>query len=197
MSDSQKIDAYIEKHAQWSDKLTTLRGIFNQTELKEEVKWGAPAFTLNGKIVAGLGAFKNHMGIWFHQGVFLKDRQNKLLNAQEEKTKALRQWRFEKDDTIDKDLVLKYIQEAIENSLAGKELKPERKSLSIPPFLKNALNNDAKLASAYKNLSPGKKIEYAEYIGEAKRETTKESRLKKIIPLIYDGKGLHDKYKNC
>ena len=53
MNDSDKIDAYLKKHAQWSENLATLRTVFLKTELKEEVKWGAPAYTLNGTIVSG------------------------------------------------------------------------------------------------------------------------------------------------
>jgi len=199
MTDSEIIDQYIQKHEHWREELTLLRNIINTSELKEEVKWGAPAYTLNKKIVLGLGAFKNHMGIWFHQGVFLKDVQQKLVNAQEGKTKALRQWRIEKGYDIDKNMVLAYVQEAIENSLAGKEVKHDRKkkTLNLPPLLKTALVSDSKLAESFYTLSPGKQRDYAEHIDSAKREATKQSRLEKIIPMILEGKGLHDKYKNC
>jgi len=198
MDASEKVTAYIEKHEKWSDELSKLRSIFQKTELIEEVKWGAPTYTLNGKLVAGLAGFKNHYAIWFHQGVFLKNKEHKLVNAQEGVTKALRQWRFEEGDPIESDLVLKYIQEAIENSVAGKEVKPQRKKdVTIPPTLKKAFSDDKKLASAFKNLTPGKQREYADYISEAKRDATKESRLQKITPMIIEGKGLHDKYKNC
>ena len=88
MTDSQKVDDYIERHSKWSAELEQLRKVFQQTELIEEVKWGAPTYTLNGKLVAGMAAFKNHYAIWFHQGVFLKDTHNKLVNAQEGVTKS-------------------------------------------------------------------------------------------------------------
>ncbi|WP_339698054.1 YdeI/OmpD-associated family protein [uncultured Marixanthomonas sp.] len=198
MDTSEKVTAYIDKHEKWSDELLKLRSIFQKTELTEEVKWGAPTYTLNGKLVAALAGFKNHYAIWFHQGVFLKNKEDKLVNAQEGVTKALRQWRFEEGDPIEADLILKYIQEAIENCIAGKELKPKRKKDAvIPPLLEKAFKTDTNLAKAFKNLTPGKQREYANHISEAKREATKESRLQKIIPMILDGKGLHDKYKNC
>ena len=91
--DSQKIDAFIAKQTKWKEKLQQLRAVFQKTELKEEVKWGKPTYTLNGKMVAAMADFKNHIALWFHQGVFLKDKQKKLINAQEGVTKALRQWR--------------------------------------------------------------------------------------------------------
>ena len=199
MTSSEKVTQYIRKHEKWSDMLQQLRSLLNTTELVEKIKWGAPAYTLNGKIIIGLGAFKNHMGIWFHQGVFLTDTGNQLLNAQEGKTKALRQWRFEKGDSIDSKLVLQYITEAIANSKAGKEVKPAKakKKVVIPPLLQQEFASNSSFGNAFKKLTPGKQREYAEHIASAKRDATKQSRLQKIIPMVLEGKGLHDKYKNC
>lgn len=198
MSASEKVTAYIKKHSKWRKELQNLRKLFQQTELTEEIKWGSPTYTLNGKLVAGMAAFKNHYAIWFHQGVFLKDSDHKLLNAQEGKTKAMRQWRFEKEEEIPEAIVLKYLRESIQNCLAGKEVKPQRKTgVSLPSILKEAFKNDTLLEKSFKKLTPGKQREYAEHIGGAKREATQQSRLEKAIPLILKGEGLHDKYKNC
>jgi uncharacterized protein YdeI (YjbR/CyaY-like superfamily) len=198
MEYAKTVDGYIEKHEKWRNQLIHLRKLLASTTLKEEIKWGAPAYTHNGKLIAGIAAFKNYFGIWFFQGVFLKDSQDKLVNAQEGKTKAMRQWRFQEGDSIDEELVLLYIEEAIQNCIDGKEVKVQRKvGVTIPPFLKMTLKNNTQLAEAFKSLTPGKRREYAEYIAEAKREETRQSRLQKIIPMILNGRGLHDKYKNC
>ena len=158
-----------------------------------------PVYTLNGKNVVGLAGFKNHFCVWFFNGVFLKDEQKLLVNAQEGKTKALRQMRCESIDNIDKNVVLDYIKEAIENQKLGKELKPERKgkTVLIPEELQKELDVNPALSEAFKMLTPGKQREYCEHIASAKRETTKLSRLEKINPMILKGVGLHDKYKNC
>ncbi|TDI69186.1 MAG: hypothetical protein E2O86_05935 [Bacteroidetes bacterium] len=198
MTDAKKVGAYIVKHKKWGVQLQQLRDLFHKTELKEEVKWGAPSYSLNGKLIAGMAGFKNHCAIWFHQGVFLKDPNKKLINAQEGTTRGLRQWRFEEGDTVEADLVLQYIRESIENNLAGKKIKPQRKKgVVIPHYLKAAFSSNSKFENAFHQLTPGKQREYAGHIGEAKREATKQSRLEKIIPMIIEGKGLHDKYKNC
>jgi len=42
-----------------------------------------------------------------------------------------------------------------------------------------------------------KKLELPPELAEAKREATKRSRLEKVLPMIRDGQGLHDKYRNC
>jgi len=192
------VEEYIETNSHFSEALTLLRDLINTTELNESVKWNAPVYDLNGKNVIGLGAFKHHFGIWFFNGVFLKDEENLLVNAQE-KTKALRQMRFESVDDIDKNLVLAYVKEAIKNQKLGKEIKAVRntKSVVIPEELNLVLKAKSDLNNSFKALTPGKQREYCNYITEAKREATKQSRIEKITPMILNGLGLHDKYKNC
>jgi len=192
------VEEYIETNEHFSDALTILRDIINKTELNEAIKWNAPVYDLNGKNVVGLGAFKHHFGVWFFNGVFLKDEHNLLINAQE-KTKALRQMRFESINDINKDIVLAYIKEAIENQKAGKEIKPDRskKETIIPPEVQTELNKNPELLSSFNALTPSKQREYCNHIATAKRAPTKLSRLEKIKPMILKGIGLHDKYKNC
>ncbi|WP_142783226.1 YdeI/OmpD-associated family protein [Changchengzhania lutea] len=199
MKKIHSVEEYIEDHAHFSDALVLLRDIINATELSESIKWNSPVYTLNDKNVLGLGAFKNHFGIWFFNGVFLKDEHNLLMNTQEEKTKALRQMRFESIKAIDKNVVLAYIKEAIENQKLGKEIKPDRKTktVTIPELLKTAINTNSSLKKSFAALSPYKQREYCEYIATAKRDATKLTRLEKIKPLILQGLGLNDKYKNC
>jgi len=196
MTNADKVTAYLEKHSKWTEQLKELRSLFQQTELIEEVKWGSPTYTLNGKLVAGISAFKNHYAIWFHQGSFLKDTQERLINAQEGTTRGMRQWRFEAGDSIESQLILSYVQEAIENSLAGKEIKPQRKQgVTIPKVLQEALKNNPKLKAAFTELTPGKQREFAYYILAATQEKTKHSRLEKITPMILSKVGLNDQYK--
>jgi hypothetical protein len=40
--------------------------------------------------IIAIEKFKNHLGLWFFNGVFLKDDLNVLESAQEGKTKAMR-----------------------------------------------------------------------------------------------------------
>ncbi len=193
------VEEYIEENAHYGKALELLRSIILSTELEETIKWSFPVYTLKNKNVVSLGAFKNHFGIWFFNGVFLKDELNILQNAQDGKTKAMRQMRFETINDIDKNVVLAYVKEAIENQKLGKEVKPDRskKEIVIPKELDEALKNNSNLKSSFKNLSNYKQREYCEYISTAKREATKQTRLEKIIPMILNGVGLNDKYKNC
>lgn len=196
MESHKTVQDFIDHHGNRREELVLLRDILLDTELVECVKWGGPCYTINNKNVIGIGAFKSYVGLWFHQGVFLKDKHKVLINAQEGTTKALRQWRFKNITDIDADLVRNYVQEAIENQKAGKEIKAVKaKNIAVPIELKQELESDKELASAFHKLTPGKQREYSEHIGIAKQEKTRLSRLEKSIPLIVKGVGLNDKYK--
>ncbi len=196
MKSVKTVEEFIKNEKLWKNELKTLRKIINETELEETVKWGSPVYTIGGKNVVGIGGFKSYFGIWFFQGVFLKDKAKKLINAQEDKTKALRQWRMNSMDEIDKKLILQYVKEAVENQKKGMEVKPEKgKPLEIPTELKEKFKENPTLQKAFENLSLSCRREYAGYISEAKRVETKKKRLEKIVPMILKNVGLHDKYR--
>ncbi|WP_462250064.1 YdeI/OmpD-associated family protein [Ekhidna sp.] len=188
-------EEYLSWYPEYNDLLRKLRSVLNKTELIEKMKWGIPTYCLKNKNVIGIGAFKTYAGIWFFNGVFLKDEHQVLINAQEGKTKGMRQWRFESTEEVDEKLLLAYINEAIQNQKEGKEIKSEKKPLLIPDELKEALASDSKLSETFDGLSLSCKREYAEYIMEAKRAVTKTKRLEKIIPMILEKVGLNDKYR--
>ena len=199
MAKVTSVEDYLERNKKYKEALELLREIILETDVEETIKWGAPVYMIDGKNVLGLGAFKNHFGLWFFNGVFLTDPKNVLVNAQENKTKALRQLRFHSLNEIDKILVKNYVLEAIQNQKDGKELVATKKKekLQIPNELAVVLNDNASLKSSFFNLTPYKQREYSEYIETAKREVTKHTRIDKIIPMIEKGIGLNDKYKNC
>jgi len=194
-----KVDEYIAKKSEWKAELELLRSAFKDLPLEETIKWGAPTYVYKGKNVVGLAAFKNYCGLWFFQGALINDKYNVFINAQEGKTKAMLQWRFNSIDEIDIKKIKEYTLEAINNVEEGKEIKPKKntKPVVIPSELEIEFSKDTSLENNFKNLSLSCQREYAEYITEAKRETTRLRRLEKIIPMIKEQKGLNDKYKNC
>ena len=195
MATVKTVDDFIEKQVDWKAPLIKFRELCQQSELEESIKWGIPVYSLHGKNIAGLVAFKSYVGIWFYQGVFLKDPYQKLVNAQEGTTKAMRQLRFHSEEEVDYALVKEYIYEAIQNQKDGKEIKPDtKKPLVIPEELQQVLDDDPILKEAFNSLNLTKRRDYADYISFAKRAETKISRLEKIIPMIQKGIGLHDKY---
>ncbi|WP_290819656.1 DUF1801 domain-containing protein [Flavobacterium sp.] len=183
------------KTNQWDNEIERLHAIIRKTSLIETTKWGGPVYTHNNKNVLGIGGFKSYFGIWFYNGVFLKDEKKLLINANEENTKSLRQMRFNSVDEIDEKLILAYIKEAIEIEEKGFIIPKEKKETIIPEILKDELDKNINLNTKFKSFSPYKQREFIEHITSAKQEKTQLARLEKIIPMILEGKGLNDKYR--
>ncbi len=186
----------MDRSQNWPNEVQRLLEIIRKTGLEETIKWGEKSFTYKGRNVIGCLGFKNHFVLWFYNGVFLSDPYKVLQNAQEGKTKAMRQWRFQSAEEIDEIKILEYIREAIQNEEEGKVWKSEKSAeIEIPALFQEKLDQDSYLKSLFEALSPFKQKEYLEYLVTAKREATQVSRIEKIIPMILDGKGLNDKYR--
>ena len=186
----------MQNNSQWTEELERVASIINKLPLEKTIKWGAEVFTYNGKNVVSYGGFKNYFTVWFYNGVFLEDRYNVLVSAQEGKTKSLRQWRFTSIDEIDEKKIIEYIYEAIEIEKKGLKIQPEKfVAIPISELLETEFKKDNSLKTAFEKLTPGKQKEYIVFINEAKQETTKLKRIEKIKPMILQSIGLNDKYK--
>lgn len=195
MTKPNNVEEYIASNVPWKEELSMLRSVINTTEMEETIKWGVPTYTLSNKNIVGIAAFKSYVGLWFHNGALLKDKAKVLINAQEGKTVALRQWRFKSVEEININLIKTYLNEAIFNHKEGKSVVIPKKKEIQSHALMLALEENLELKKCFMELTKGKQREYHEYIAEAKKETTQQNRINKIIPLIEQGKGLYDKYK--
>lgn len=184
-----------DKVNQWREELDILHAIIVKAQLTETVKWGAPVFTFKGKNIVGFAGFKNYFALWFYQGVFLKDDAKVLINAQEEVTKALRQWRFSSKEEINEELILSYIREAIENVNLGNEVKVTPKPKVIDALFQSVLDKDENLNQQFLKFSSAKQNEFMDFVFSAKRDVTKLNRIEKIKVLILTQKSLHEIYK--
>lgn len=197
MEKTKTAEGYYEQEHLFKDAILKLRDIAIKTEAIETCKWGMPVYTIQNKNVFGICRFKEFFGVWFFNGVFLKDPKKVLRNAQNGKTKAMRHWNFTKNEEIDTNGVLAYMNEAIANQKLGKVIPPQKKSSSfkIPELLQTELNSLPKLKDAFDTFPAYKQKEFCEYITEAKQEKTKLKRLAKIVPMILSGTGLNDAYR--
>jgi len=196
MRRSKSVDDYIANASAWQEELVRLRAVLNATPLTEEVKWGAPCYTHKGKNIVGIGAFKSYFGLWFYQGALLKDDKSVLINAQEGKTKALRQWRMASGKDIKPAIIKRYVKEAMSLVDQGREIKADRAApLEIPVELQKALRREKDATAAFAELRLGLQREYADYVASAKRDDTKRKRIARILPMIEAGIGLNDKYR--
>ena len=127
-------------------------------------------------MVVGIAAFKSFASLWFYQGALLADPDKVLVNAQEGRTQAQRQWRFTTKKEVKATRVKHYINEAKKLVKEGKAIKPRRnKPLAVPPELKAALADNKNAQAAFDALNLTKRREYAEHIADAKRAATKAS----------------------
>jgi uncharacterized protein YdeI (YjbR/CyaY-like superfamily) len=187
---------YFRNAALWRDELLNLRKLLLASGLKEEFKWGGPCYTHEGEIVVGLGAFKSYFGLWFFQGALLKDPERVLVNAQEGKTRAMRQWRMTSAKEIRPASIKRYLAEAKALADAGEKIAPQAaKPVVTPSELKSALAADKTAEAAFRKMSLSCRREYADYVGSAKLEATRLRRAQKILPMIRAGGGLNDRYR--
>ncbi len=197
MEKTARLEAYFQKEGPFREGLARLRELLLETGLEEHLKWGAPVYAHEGVNVLGLMAFKKHFGLWFFQGVFLSDPLGVLTNAQDGKTRAMRHWKFSSPDQMDLRQVKGYVEEAIGFARKGIKLAPApARKVVVPEALLAALEAEPELMERFNALTPSKKRDYAEYISAAKQVSTRERRLEKILPMIREGIGLNDPYRN-
>jgi len=178
----------------WQEELITLRLLVNSTELKEELKWSQPCYTINGKNVIIIASFREYCCINFLKGILIKD-DLKLLTKPGENSHTSRMLKFKKtDDSIkllqQTEIILEYINQAIEIEKSGVKT-PEKPKVEEP--MPNELLEQFKLVdgleSDFFNLTPGRQRAYLMHFNSAKQSATKTNRITKLIPKIKSGKG--------
>jgi Uncharacterized protein conserved in bacteria len=194
MEHNPKVDAFITGAQKWQKEFETLRSLFDDFALTEELKWGVPCYTYEGKNVALIHGFKEYCAILFVKGALLKDTEG-ILVQQTENVQAGRQIRFASTAEISalEPTMKAYISEAIEIEKAG--LKVEFNSASenmLPPEFKKRLDESPALKAAFDALTPGRKRAYTLYFSQPKQEKTREARIEKCLEAILSGKGLND-----
>jgi uncharacterized protein YdeI (YjbR/CyaY-like superfamily) len=161
--------------------------------LEEEIKWGFPCYTLNGKNILMLAPFKDNCAISFFKGALLKE--NSILEKSGENSNTFRLIRFQGIEKInqEKDTIRLIIKEAIEIEKSGKKLpKTDYSAIEIPEELENAFEDDHVFKSAFKSLTPGRQRGYILHFAQPKQVQTRMKRIEKCKPAIFNGKGLNE-----
>jgi len=188
-----KVDAFLKKAKNWREESVKLRAILLAFPLTEELKWGQPCYTFQGKNVVLIGAFKGYCSLLFFKGALLKDAHGILVAPG--KLQAGRQIRFTNlHEIMAMEPILKtYIYEAIQAEKAGLKVKLKKHSeYIIPEELQKKLDEIPALKSAFEALTPGRQRGYFFHISAPKQAKTRESRVEKCMKLIRKGKGLND-----
>jgi uncharacterized protein YdeI (YjbR/CyaY-like superfamily) len=189
-----KVDSFIERADQWKEEYNKLRAIVLDCGLTEELKWGVPCYTVNGKNVVLIHGFKEYCAVLFVKGALLKDT-HRILITQTENVQAARHVRFTNMREIEAvEPVLKaYIYEAAEAEKDGRKVQFKGTAeFSMPDELQNKLDENPELRSAFEALTPGRQRAYLLYFSQPKQAKTREARIEKCTPQILNGKGLND-----
>jgi uncharacterized protein YdeI (YjbR/CyaY-like superfamily) len=189
-----KVDFYFTKSKNWQQELETLRKIILEVELTEELKWGVPCYTFQKNNILLIHEFKEYCAMLFTKGALLNDSEG-ILIQQTENVQAARQIRFTNvQQIIEKASTLKaYIYEAIEIEKAGLKVELKKPSeFKISEEFQHKLDENPALKSAFEALTPGRQRGYLLHFSAPKQAKTREARVEKCMPLIFEGKGLTD-----
>jgi uncharacterized protein YdeI (YjbR/CyaY-like superfamily) len=189
-----KVDFYFNKADKWKEEINKMRLIVLDCGLTEELKWGVPCYTLQKSNIVLIHVFKEYCAFLFFKGALLKDPK-KILIRQTENVQAARHIRFTNPKEIIKlgPIIKTYIHEAIEIEKAGLKV-PLKKTAAfeVPEEFQHKLTEIPALKKAFEALTPGRQRAYLFHFAQPKQSKTRESRIEKSIPQIFEGKGLND-----
>ncbi|MET0519746.1 MAG: YdeI/OmpD-associated family protein [Burkholderiaceae bacterium] len=193
-----RIDAYIAQAPDFARPvLEHLRAQVRQAcpEAEETIKWSRPHWTLDGRLLAGMSAFKAHcsFGFW----------QDKVAGAAGADERAMGQ--FGRITALAdlppaaelRRLIQKAAQLGREGTAPARAPKPPRPALQAPADLLAGLAGNAAARHTFEAFPPGKQRDYIEWIVEAKREDTRAKRLSQALEWLAEGKARHWKYERC
>lgn len=178
----------------WTNILKALRAIVLDCGLTEERKWGVPTYTFQGKNIVNIAAFKNFASLSFFKGALLRDSAGILVkpgeNSQSGRYMPFTTLAEVQQHEAD---IKAYLFEAIEAEKQGLKIDFKAKNeLELPQELSDKLEELPELKAAFEALTPGRKRSYVLHISQAKQAATRESRVEKCIPKIFQGKGFNE-----
>jgi uncharacterized protein YdeI (YjbR/CyaY-like superfamily) len=164
-------------------------------DVQEAMKWSAPGFTLDGKILLIMAAFKAHAALNFWRGQEIGDGLPKAgAMGQFGKLKSVHD--LPPDDELDA-----LMREAAALSKAApaprKTKHKPRPAPELHPEFVAALAKAPKAKAALEAFPPSARRDYFEWIAEAKQDATRQKRIATAIEWLGEGKRRHWKYQNC
>jgi uncharacterized protein YdeI (YjbR/CyaY-like superfamily) len=198
VSRDPRIDAYIAKAAPFARPiLVKVRERVHAAapEAQETMKWSAPAFTIDGKILLITATFKAHAAVNFWRGQEIGDGS----------PKAGAMGQFGKLTSVDDlpndkefDALIREAATLARTAPAPRKTKHEPKPPpAMHPEFAVALGNAPKAKAALEGFSPSAQRDYLEWISEAKQDPTRQKRIADAVQWLSDGKKRHWKYENC
>lgn len=188
-----RVDAFVSRAKAWQGEIQKLRAILLECGLAEDLKWGKPCFSSEGKNVAIIQPFKEHCSLMFFKGALLEDTHG-VLRSQGENTQSALRMEFTSEAQIKKAVLKSYVKQAVAAEQAGLRVDfKAKRELELPEELTQRLAKDRKLAQAFHALTPGRQRSYVLHVTGAKQSQTRTARIEKCIPKILAGLGFNDR----
>ncbi len=198
MSRDPRIDAYIAKSAPFARPiLSHVRDRVHAAapEAEETVKWGAPGFTVDGKILLIMAAFKAHAALNFWRG--------QELRGGEASDDAMGQFGKLTDladlpPDAELDALIRQAAELARTAPVPRKVKHEPKPpAEIHPEFAVALDANPKAKEVLEGFPPSARREYLDWVADAKQDKTRAKRIADAVEWLSEGKRRHWKYENC
>ena len=143
------VDVSIQRSKKWPEEMTDLRPILLRCGLTEEIKWGKPCYSHDGKNIVILQEMKEFLALMFFKGALLNDPEG-VLEEQGPNSRSARRIRFTSVEDVARlaDTVTIYIDEAIDVAEAGLEVGPPPE-LVLVEELRRRLDHDPALKTAF------------------------------------------------
>jgi uncharacterized protein YdeI (YjbR/CyaY-like superfamily) len=146
---------------QYPQETKALQKIAQSCGLNEEIKWGKPCYTLEGKNIVLIQRFNEYIALAFFKGALLKDPERLLSRVGQQQ--APRQLRFRTVSEITRlePTIRAYIEEAIDLEKSGAKVALKSATeYKIPDELQTKLNTNPALKKAFAALTPGRQKGY-------------------------------------
>jgi uncharacterized protein YdeI (YjbR/CyaY-like superfamily) len=180
---------------QWRTEIEMLRKFVLETGLVEEMKWGVPVYTQNGKNIVSVNALKDSANISFFNGVLLTDKHKILQQQGNLQSERILKFTNITDLVKLKDIVSEYLIEAIAIEESGAKVTFKKNPEPIPEELKKVFSDDPTFEKAFKSLTLGRQRGYIIHFSQPKQTRTRVERIQKYKEQIFKGIGLNDQYK--
>lgn len=178
----------------FEDVLTGLREVALASGLREEIKWGCPTYTLDGKNVAMVAAFVDRAALQLFRGAELDDPAG-VLEAPGPSSRFVRVLvvRSVVELRRARPIAARLLAQAIALEQGPTRAAPAPASEPVPPELERALAADPRLGRAWDTLTPGRRRSHVLHVAGAKQAATRERRVAACVAAILAGRGLHER----
>lgn len=193
MNEDSKLDKSFGTARLWREEANELRKILLGTELIEELKWGKPCYTCDGKNICIIQRMNGFLALLFFKGALLEDPDN-VLEVQGANSRGGYRMRFTSVQGVANmaKTVKAYVREAIQVEKSGQRIA-SAPDMQYPVELIDKLAEDPELKAAFDKLTPGRKRGYVLHFSDAKQAKTRAARIDKYRSKILKGKGLQDR----